>query len=306
MATYEEMRAAERQEQIDKQKRLEKNVKRAVIGIPVAIVALGTVFGSFYSVNQGERAVILTNGSLTRVDDPGLHFKMPFIQSAHFISTRVETVPYEKVMAYTFDQQTATLQLAVTLQVPAGEVERIYTSYGSLDAAVSRVVNPRVFEEVKNVFGQFSAQRAIQERGKLTDMLTSSVAESLKNSGIQVLAVQLTNIDYTDSYEQSVEAAARAKADVEKAKSELARVEQEAQQKVKQAEAEATAKKLRADAEAYSTEVSGKAEASAIRARGDALKDNPNLVALITAEKWNGQLPTSMIPGSTVPFVGLK
>ena len=296
---YEKRQAA-------KQAATEAKVKKAIIGIPVAIIALGIIFGSFYTVNQGERAVILTNGSLTRVDDPGLHFKIPFIQSAHFISTRVETVPYEKVMAYTFDQQTATLQLAVTLQVPPGEAERIYSAYGSLDAAVARVVNPRVFEEVKNVFGQFSAQRAIQERGKLTDMLTTSVAESLKTSGIQVLAVQLTNIDYTDSYEQSVEAAARAKADVEKAKSELARVEQEAQQKVKQAEAEATAKKLKADAEAYSTKVAGDAEALAIAARGKALRDNPDLINLVTAEKWNGQLPTSMIPGSAVPFMNLK
>lgn len=296
----------ERKARAEEQKRKEATVKKLILGIPVGLVALGIIFGSFYTVNQGERAVILTNGSLTRVDDPGLHFKVPFIQSAHFISTRVETIPYEKVMAYTFDQQTATLQLAVSMQIPPGDAERIYSQYGSVDAAVARVVNPRVFEGVKNVFGQFSAQRAIQERGKLTDMLTNSVAESLKGSGIQILAVQLTNIDYTDSYEQSVEAAARAKADVEKAKSELARVEQEAQQKVKQAEAEATAKKLKADAEAYSTKVAGEAEALAIAARGKALRDNPDLINLVTAEKWNGQLPTSMIPGSTVPFMTLN
>jgi hypothetical protein len=33
---------------------------------------------------------------------------------------------------------------------------------------------------------------------------------------------------------------------------------------------------------------------------------NPNLVALVPAERWNGVLPTTMVPGSAVPFVSVK
>ncbi len=47
------------------------------------------------------------------------------------------------------------------------------------------------------------------------------------------------------------------------------------------------------------------AEASAIRARGAALRDNPTLIELVQAERWNGILPTTMIPGSTVPFLNV-
>ena len=59
----------------------------------------------------------------------------------------------------------------------------------------------------------------------------------------------------------------------------------------------------RADAKAYSAKVQGEAEASAIRNRGDALRDNPGLPALVTAEKWDGHLPTTMVPGGAVPFL---
>jgi regulator of protease activity HflC (stomatin/prohibitin superfamily) len=86
----------------------------------------------------------------------------------------------------------------------------------------------------------------------------------------------------------------------------LLRVEQEAQQMVKKAEAEATSKRLQADADAYATEAAGKATAQAIRERGAALRDNPQLVDLVQAEKWNGQLPVTMLPGGTVPFLDVS
>jgi hypothetical protein len=37
-----------------------------------------------------------------------------------------------------------------------------------------------------------------------------------------------------------------------------------------------------------------------------ALGTNPNLVTLVQAERWNGVLPTTMVPGSAVPFVSVK
>lgn len=195
--------------------------------------------------------------------------------------------------------------VSVNYQVSPQDVETIYRQYGSEDSAVSRVLNPRVYEQVKNVFGQYTAQRAIQERGKMNQDLTLALQDAVKGSGLQVLTVQVENIDYSDAYEAAVEAAARAKAQVEQAKSELARVEQEAQQKVKQAEAEAEAKKLQADADAYATQAAGKATADAIRERGAALRDNPQLVNLVAAERWDGKLPTSMIPDAAMPFVNL-
>ena len=50
----------------------------------------------------------------------------------------------------------------------------------------------------------------------------------------------------------------------------------------------------------------GEAEAAAIEARAKALGTNPNLVTLVQAERWNGVLPTTMVPGSAVPFVSVK
>lgn len=49
--------------------------------------------------------------------------------------------------------------------------------------------------------------------------------------------------------------------------------------------------------------LAGEAEAAAIRSKGEALKENRQLVDLTAAEKWNGVLPTTMTPSGSVPFV---
>lgn len=71
-----------------------------------------------------------------------------------------------------------------------------------------------------------------------------------------------------------------------------------------QAEASAALAKARADSEAI--RLRGEAEADAIKARATALGNNPNLVELIKAEKWDGKLPSSMVPNAAVPFVSVK
>ena len=300
--SYEDRQRQRQAEEVAKVKKVIGYAGATIVGL----TALSLFFGSWYRVDEGERGVVLTTGAFSEIANPGLQFKFPFFQTVRFVSVRNENVRYEKVSAYSFDQQVADLALSVNFQIDPNDVESIYRQYGSTENAVSRVLNPRVYEQVKNVFGQYSAQRAIQERGTMNGEIQKSLQEAVAGSGITVLSVQVENIDYTDAYEQAVEAAARAKADIERSKSELLRVEQEAQQKVKQAEAEAEAKKLQADADAYATAAAGKATAEAIRARGMALRDNPQLIDLVSAERWNGALPTTMVPGSTVPFINMN
>src|SRR5260370_10510294 len=73
-----------------------------------------------------------------------------------------------------------------------------------------------------------------------------------------------------------------------------------------EAQAKADATGLNGEAKASNIKITGEAEAAAIEARAKALGTNPNLVTLVQAERWNGVLPTTMVPGSAVPFVSVK
>jgi len=72
------------------------------------------------------------------------------------------------------------------------------------------------------------------------------------------------------------------------------------------AKAEADAQREQFQAEADGIRLRGEAETAAIDARAKALATSTNLVNLIAVEKWNGALPTTQVPGSAVPFIGVK
>lgn len=69
------------------------------------------------------------------------------------------------------------------------------------------------------------------------------------------------------------------------------------------AQAKADAEIIQAKADAEKVRLAGEAEAAAIRAKGEALKENQQLVELTAAEKWNGILPTTMTPNGALPFI---
>ena len=75
---------------------------------------------------------------------------------------------------------------------------------------------------------------------------------------------------------------------------------------VTQANAAADSVRAKALAEAEAIKLRGDAEAAAVEAKGRALRDNPNLVNLIQAERWNGQLPTTMLPNGSVPMLSVQ
>lgn len=62
------------------------------IGIFIAIL----FFINCYSVNTGEVAIVSTFGKITRVDEEGLHFKVPFMQSKTFMEIREKTYIFAK------------------------------------------------------------------------------------------------------------------------------------------------------------------------------------------------------------------
>ena len=66
-----------------------KNLKKVMTIIVVVIIA-GILFGgSFYSIREEEQAVVCTFGSPQAVTTPGLHFKIPLIQTVKKVSTTI-------------------------------------------------------------------------------------------------------------------------------------------------------------------------------------------------------------------------
>jgi regulator of protease activity HflC (stomatin/prohibitin superfamily) len=278
---------------------------RIAVIIVIILLALLIFGGSFYTIDQGERGGILRNGAVVGTAEPGLGFKLPIIDKVVKITTQNRSKVYDHVNTYSRDQQPADIALSVNYRLPAEDVEKIYAEYGGEEGVVNRLIDRRVYEQVKNVFGQFNAVTAIQERARLNAETEAAIRKSVQGP-VLIDSVQIENIDFSDAYEQSIENRMLAEVEVQKLRQNAEREKVQAQITVTQANARADAVRAEAQANAAATRLAGDAEADAIRAKGAALRDNPSLINLTAAEKWNGQLPSTMVPGSALPFIGVK
>src|SRR3990172_1274600 len=119
---------------VEEQAHFYKRVKIGVATVIVAGLGLTAACGGGYTVGQGERAGITRFRAVTEVAGPGLHVKIPLVDSAHFIGVRTEWLEWSKdgdssMDAYSHDQQPAKLSVKVTLRVKsdAKSVQDLYT-----------------------------------------------------------------------------------------------------------------------------------------------------------------------------------
>lgn len=275
---------------------------KPVAGALVGLLLVAGVLGSWYTIDETERGVLLRNGALVGVIEPGLSFKVPFIETVKRISTQSQVTLYDRLQAYSKDQQAASLRVSVSWHVAPTEVAKVYTAYQTSEAMKERLISRQVPTQVENVFGRYNAVAAVQNRGQLVSDISAAIKSAI-DGPVVIDSVQVENIDFSDAYEKAVEARMTAEVQVKTREQQLATEQVQAQIRVTQAQAEADSKLAQAKADAEATRLRGQAEAEAIRARAQALASNQNLVELTKAERWNGVLPTTVLPGGTLPFI---
>lgn len=260
-----------------------------------ALLALAVflLLSSFYVIDQGEAGIPLRFGEAQAVASPGLHLKLPLIDSVATFSVRSEKRTYPKLSAYSKDIQAADMVVSVNYHLNPANVAGVYAQYGR--DIEERALDPVVPARVEEVFGQYKAETIVGDRMALGVKLTEAIRNSLPAGLIVIESVQLEGVDFSNEFELAIEKSMKARAEVHTAQNQLERDKIEAEKKVVGATAEATAVKLR-----------GEAEAATIEAKGKALRDNPNLATLIAVERWDGKLPQTQVPGSTLPFIGIK
>jgi regulator of protease activity HflC (stomatin/prohibitin superfamily) len=248
-----------------------------------ALVALFFIFGSFTIVGAGERGVVLRLGKIDRTIEPGLHLKTPFLERVVKLETRTQKIEVE-ASAASKDLQIVTVNVALQFNLIPEQVGPLYeelrTEYRS------RVIDPAIQDSVKSATAQFNAEALITRRSEVKDVMEADLKTRLATTHIQVTNLDIVNFDFSESFNAAIEQKVTAEQRALEAENKLKQVQFEAQQKVETAKAEAEAIRI---------------QAQAITQQG-----GREFVNLKAVEKWNGVLPTQMIPGSAVPFINLE
>lgn len=267
------------------------------------LIALGLVLGSFYTIEQGERGVLLRFGKVVEVEDSGLHFKIPYVDTVKKMAVR--TIKWTlKTAVYSKDIQGAEVKISLNFHLSPASVGSIYANAGM--EYDEKLILPQLLSVSKDVFGKYNAVSIVQAREELSKEICKALETKFSPMGIIIESVQLENIDFSDSYEKSVEERMKAEVEVQKVKQNLEREKINADMLRAKAQGEADAKIAQAEANAKSIELVGRAEAEAIRAKSEAMRANPDYVKMLQAEKWDGRLPQSIVPSSSVPILKLQ
>lgn len=274
--------------------------KAITFGI-IAFILAAIFFDCFYTVESGERGVLLRFGDVVAVEEPGLHFKMPLIESVQFLSVRSQNVALDTNI-YSADTQAAEVKLSVNFQLNPADVKKIYVTYGK--EYESRIILPQIQSQCKDAFGTFTAINIVRSRDSVANKIFDNLQNSLTPYGIMVTSVQIENLDFSDEYERSVEERMKAEVEVAKLQQSLEQQKIKADMARTEAQGNADAKLMQAKATAEAIRLQGEAEASVIQAKAQAMSHaGSNYVELIQAEKWNGILPQTMIPSQSIPVI---
>lgn len=282
------------------------------IAAVIAIAVLLTTTGSYYTVDQGEVAVVLRNGAVVDTAGPGFHAKMPWIEEVKTITTRQSKWTNDgandapgNMEAYSKDLQPAQLRVTVTYSVNPSAAADLYARYGDNASIENKIVVPAIYSAVKIVFGQYDAPTAIANRGQMVGQMKDAIQAALTTTDVHIDSFQLENVEFSKTFTDAVESRMQQEIAVQQFQQTLKQEQIKADIVRTQAKAQADAVEMDANAQAERTKVLGEAQADAIRARSAALKDSPGLIGLTAVEKWNGVLPATMVPGSTLPFLDM-
>lgn len=231
----------------------------AVAGVALALCFILIPF-SFHTIDTGEIAVVKEMGKIVDTRDAGTHFDFWVLRTYEKYDTKVRGVDV-KTSAYSHDKQPMDVQMTIQYQVNKDKVKDIAATYGLLGALESRLQSVAI-ERTKSVLSNYDADSIIETRGTISAEVATAVEDAIgEQYFVDITNVALTNIDFSDAYEQSVEQSMIAKQEVEKAKAEAEKAiaaakgelevaKLQAQSKLEAAKADADAQKLIAEAEA--------------------------------------------------------
>ena len=254
--------------------------------IIVALVGLVLVL-SVVQVPPGHRGVLLTFGKVEDTILPeGLSFKMPITQSVVYMNVQVQKAESVESTG-TKDLQEVSTTVVVNFRLDPGKVNVIYQDLR--EDYVSRVVKPNIEETLKATTAYFKAEELITKREELKDTFDDILNERLSKFNIEVVAVSLTDFQFSKTFSDAIEAKVVAEQDALQAKNKLEQIRYEAQQLIIQAEAQKNATIARALGDAQANIIEANATAEAIRRITEQMTDEYALYLWLN--QWDGKLP---------------
>ena len=266
----------------------------------ISLFLIGALIIGFYSalftVNQTQQALVLQFGEPKRIiQEPGLSFKIPFIQDAVFYESRVlSLIPQDAEEIILADQKRLQVDAYARYRIedPLLFFQTVRNEFGAR-ARLESIID----SSVRRVLGRETLASILTgEREAINGSIRDEVNESVKSLGIEIIDVRLRRADYPQATSQNI--FNRMKSEREREAKEFRATGEEEAQKIR-ADAEKTRTVIVAEARREAQEVRGQGDSEAIRIYADSFGRDPEFFAFYRSmeayRKSIGESGTSMV-----------
>lgn len=176
--------------------------------IIMSAIALLLVIGisqSLFVVSETQRAVKLRFGEIVEFDvPPGLHFKLPIVNSVRKFDARILTLDAAPQSYLTSEKKALSVDSFVKWRV--SDVAKYFTTTGGDEERLRRLLSQRVDAGLRNEFGSRTVKEVVSgQRDELMDKLSNQLNIIAKEElGIEVIDLRVKKIDLPPEVSDSV------------------------------------------------------------------------------------------------------
>ena len=219
---------------------------------------------SFHTVNPGEIAVVKHLGKASAVRQSGTYFDFWITDQYEMYDAKVQNLAIEE-NTYSKDAQTMDIAMTVQFQIKSEQGIAIAERYGSINALTKRLGDVAI-EKAKATLSAYSAMEIIETRAAISPKVEEIIKAAVDDTFyVTIEKVVLTNIDFSDAFEQTVE-------DKMIAEQQKLKAEYEKETAIIKAEQELEVTKLQANARIEAARGDSEARLLVAQAEADALQ----------------------------------
>lgn len=160
---------------------------------------------SVFVISETQRGVLLKFGEVVNSDlEPGLHFKIPFVDSVRKFDGRILTVDSTPERFFTQEQKQLIVDSYAKFRVV--DTAKYYTATSGEEFRAAALLSQRINDDLRNQVAGRSVQEVVSgERDQLMDAVKARLNETvLTELGVEVIDVRVKKIDLPNEVSQSV------------------------------------------------------------------------------------------------------
>ena len=247
-----------------------------ILSLVVVALILAAASGSLFTVNQTQQALVLQFGEPKRtIQEPGLAFKLPFIQDVTYYEKRVlSLIPQDAEEVILADQKR--LQVDAYARYRIEDPLLFYQTVRNERGARGRL-EAIIDSSVRRALGRETLASILTgQRNDITRSIGEEVNASVSSLGIKIIDVRLRRADYPTATSQNI--FNRMKSEREREAKEFRATGEEEAQKIR-ADAEKTRTVILSEAQRESQEVRGAGDSKAIQIYADSFGQDADFFA---------------------------